>query len=113
MDPLVLPFNITRSKLLNQMQAAPSLPKKARICSPMAGISFKPNNNWTGNAVFRGSVVTAADKEKQQLDFDEAGTPWCVDSAGGQFLSLHPSDVPTWQEFVSKVCPQVLPDAIN
>ena len=56
-DPLVLPFDRTLSKLLNQMQVALSLPRNTHIYSPMADISSKPNNSWTGNAVLRDSAM--------------------------------------------------------
>ena len=47
--------------------------------------------------------MAAIDKGEQELDFDEAGASRCVDSFVCCFMSLHPLDVPTWQEFVSKV----------
>jgi len=87
------------------MQVAPSSLRRARICSPMADISFKLESNWTSNAILRNNVIAATDKEEQQLDFDEAGPSRYVNSAGCWFLPLCPSDVPTWQEFVSKVRP--------
>lgn len=72
----------------------------------MADISSKQNNSWTSKPVLRGHIITVIDKGEQKLDSDEAGTPRCVDSLVGWFMSLHSSDVPTWQEFVSKVCPK-------
>ena len=63
-DPLVLPFVHIPPMLLNYMQVAPSLPRKARIYLPMVDISFKPNNSWTGNTVSRDSAMTAVDKER-------------------------------------------------
>ena len=74
-DPLVLPSNHTHSKLLNWVQVAPSSLRKARICSPTADISFKPENNWTSNAVLRNSVVVATNRENSNWTLMKQGLP--------------------------------------